>query len=105
MNTCQVSVTDAQNTVTASSHTGTMTDCSHQRDEIINTQPTSLSFRILAYINLSMGIKPHHIAQSQVGVVGTKVTVVKIALNGEFRLNVLFDSDRFLGQQLMALIE
>ena len=84
MNTCQVSMIDVGNTEKKSGYTGNVTDCSHQRDEVINTQPTQLTFKIGAYLNLSMGTQPSYIRRSEVGVVGTKVSVVKIALNGEF---------------------
>ena len=97
MNTCQVSVTDAHNTETASGYTGTLTDCSHQRDEIINTQPTSLAVKIGAYLNVSQGNIQPYVNESQVGVIGTKVTVVKVALGGKFSMlciSLLFSSYR-----------
>ena len=84
MNVCQVSVIDASNTEKRSGYTGNMTDCSHQRDEVINTQPTRLTFKIGAHLHLSMGTLHSYIQRSEVGVVGTKVSVVKVALNGEF---------------------
>ena len=83
MNTCQVSVTDAHNTETASGYIGTVTDCSHQRDEVINTQPTSLTVKIGAHLSLSLGGSQPHIHDSEVGVVKTQVTVVVVAVNGE----------------------
>ena len=86
MNTCQVSVIDASNTEKKSGYTGNVTDCSHQRDEVINTQPTRLTFKIGAHLHLSMGTPPRYIQRSEVGVVGTRVSVVKVALNGEFSL-------------------
>ena len=84
MATCQVSVTDAANSQKPSGYTGNLTDCSHQRDEVINTQPTRLTFKIGAYLTLSVGTLPSYIQRSEVGVVGTKVSVVKVALGGEF---------------------
>ena len=89
MNTCQVSVIDVGNSEKKSGYTGKVTDCSHQRDEVINTQPTRLTFKIGAHLNLSMGTPPGYIQQSEVGVVGTKVSVVKVALNGEFPVGVV----------------
>ena len=89
MDSCQVSVVDAHNTETRSGYTGNLTDCSHQRDEIINTQPTRLTFKIGAYLTLSMGTRPSYIQSSEVGVVGTKVSVVKVAVSGEFPSNAI----------------
>ena len=89
MNTCQVSVIDVGNSEKKSGYTGKVTDCSHQRDEVINTQPTRLTFKIGAHLNLSMGTPPRYIQRSEVGVVGTKVSVVKVALNGEFTVGLV----------------
>ena len=84
MDTCQVSVTDAANSQKRSGYTGNLTDCSNQRDEVINTQPTRLTFKIGAHLDLSMGTLPTYIQRSKVGVVGTKMTVVKVDVTGEF---------------------
>ena len=89
MNTCQVSVIDVGNSEKKSGYTGSVTDCSHQRDEVINTQPTRLTFKIGAHLNLSMGTPSRYIQRSEVGVVGTKVSVVKVALNGEFPVGLV----------------
>ena len=89
MDTCQVSVTDAGNSLKRSGYTGNVTDCSHQRDEVINTQPTRLTFTIGAYLHLSMGTTHSYIQRSEVGVVGTRVSVVKVALSGEFPVAVV----------------
>ena len=77
-------MTDAANSQKPSGYTGNLTDCSHQRDEVINTQPTRLTFKIGAYLTLSVGTLPSYIQRSEVGVVGTKVSVVMVALGGEF---------------------
>ena len=89
MDTCQVSVGYASNDETKSGYTGNVTNCSHQRDEVINTQPTRLTFKIGAHLNLSMGTPPRYIQRSEVGVVGTKVSVVKVALNGKFTVGLV----------------
>ena len=81
MDTCQVKVLDAANTETMSRSTG---DCRYQRDEIINTQPNRLHFKIGAQLTLSTGAVQPFIHSSEVGVVGTKVTVVKISVTGKY---------------------
>ena len=101
MNTCQVSVIDVGNSEKKSGYTGSVTDCSHQRDEVINTQPTRLTFKIGAHLHLSIRNLPRYINQSEVGVVGMKVSVVKVALNGEFPVDVVCVLIFMLSSQLV----
>ncbi|KAK7092487.1 uncharacterized protein [Littorina saxatilis] len=83
MDTCQLYLTDMYGTDTRSGYTGNVTDCTHQRDEIINTRPVRLTFKIGAHLNLSVGNYPRYLHKSEVGVVGTRVTAVRVALNGK----------------------
>ena len=84
LNTCRVAVIDSQGQTTNSTNTGGRTDCSSQQDEIINTQPTQLSFVIKAGFSKTYGTdSAHYVSETKIGIVGAKIVAVKVTLDGE----------------------
>ncbi|KAK7483107.1 hypothetical protein BaRGS_00025675, partial [Batillaria attramentaria] len=82
LSTCRVSVSDANGNTKNSTYTGSVTDCHHQRDEGIRTQPTELYFFIKADLIMPLGSPPRYVARSSVGVVSGSITLVKVDLKG-----------------------
>ena len=85
LNTCRVAVVDGQGQNTNSTYTGGQTNCDSQRDEWIRTQPAELFFVIKADFTQDMGSVDNvaYVSESQVGIVGAKITAVKISLSGQ----------------------
>ena len=79
-----MAVIDSQGDNTNSTNTGGRTNCDSQRDEGIKTQPTHLYFVIKADFNVTIpGSLVPYVSESQVGIVGAKITVVKVSLDGQ----------------------
>ena len=79
-----MAVIDRQGDNTNSTNTGGRTNCDSQRDEGIKTQPTHLYFVIKADFNVTIpGSLVPYVSESQVGIVGAKITVVKVSLDGQ----------------------
>ena len=83
LNTCRVAVIDSQGENTVSTKTGGQPNCDSQRDEGIRTQPAQLHFAIKADFTKDMGSYVPYVSQSHVGIVGAKITAVKMSLAGQ----------------------
>ena len=83
LNTCRVAVIDSQGHNTNSTNSGGGTDCSSQQDVYINTQPAELFFVVKAAFSKTVGPSAPYVSETKIGVVGAKIVVVKVALDGK----------------------
>ncbi|KAK7496758.1 hypothetical protein BaRGS_00011967, partial [Batillaria attramentaria] len=82
LNTCRVSVTDADGNTKNSTYSGSNTHCHYQRDEAVNTIPSEVYFAIMADLDMSVGNMPDYVSKSEVGIVGAEIALQKVDLRG-----------------------
>ncbi|KAK7493739.1 hypothetical protein BaRGS_00015068, partial [Batillaria attramentaria] len=92
LSTCRVSVSDERGNVRESGYNGGRTNCANQRDEGIRTQPSNVTFTIKADLEMDLGNYSRHVSRSQVGVIGARISLVKVNLTGQ---------EQFLGEKLL----
>ncbi|KAK7493722.1 hypothetical protein BaRGS_00015051, partial [Batillaria attramentaria] len=104
LSTCRVSVSDSRRNVKISTHAGNLTNCDSQQDEWIRTQPTELHFAMKSGFNMDLGNRPQYISDSKVGIVGAKITVMKISAAGSITTlsNQTLDGPPFCHQRVSS---
>ncbi|KAK7501884.1 hypothetical protein BaRGS_00006970, partial [Batillaria attramentaria] len=80
---CHMSVTDANGDVYNASYPGNDTECGTQEETWIQADPVELHFTIQADWNLTVGSFVDYVSQSEVGIVGMMVSMIRVNISGD----------------------